>query len=203
MPNYNNSFIYKICCKDTSIEDIYIGSTINFRNRKWLHKSNCNSNNTNSHFKVYQFIRENGGWDNWDMILVENVNVNSKLELHKKEREYIDLLKPSLNCKRPIITEKERKELKKKYEVNTEKRKEYYIKNKKIIAQKFLNNKESILKQQKEYREKNKELIKQKASKKINCECGGIYRHADRSKHFKTKKHQTYLTNLQCFPINS
>ena len=107
MVNYNESHIYKICCRDTSIEDIYIGSTVNFRTRKYQHKSACNKLNN---IKIYQFIRDNGGWDNWDMVLIEEVKVNSKLELHKKEREFIELLKPSLNIAIPTRTVKEYKE---------------------------------------------------------------------------------------------
>ena len=134
MPNYNESKIYKICCRDTSIEEIYIGSTVNFKNRKCQHKISCNNTNSKIHnLKIYQFIRDNGGWDNWDMILLEEVKVNSKLELHKKEREYIDLLKPSLNIQVPNQTRKEyqednketlREKALKYYHTNKEKRKE-------------------------------------------------------------------------------
>ena len=34
---------------------------------------------------------------NWSMVLLENVNVNSKLELHQKEREYLEKLGATLN----------------------------------------------------------------------------------------------------------
>ena len=40
MPIYQNSIIYKLChCSDLENENIYIGSTTNFRNRKNGHKS--------------------------------------------------------------------------------------------------------------------------------------------------------------------
>ena len=86
MVNYNNSTIYKLCCKDISIKEIYIGSTTNFNRRKQQHKSNCN----NSDYNVYQFIRNNGNWQNWSMIEIENINVNNKRKLETKEREYIE-----------------------------------------------------------------------------------------------------------------
>jgi hypothetical protein len=41
MVQYENSLIYKICCKDPTITDNYIGSTCAFRKRKINHKSNC------------------------------------------------------------------------------------------------------------------------------------------------------------------
>jgi len=127
MPNYNESMIYKLCCKDTDIKEIYIGSTVNFRNRKWSHKSSCNNINHRSYnFKVYQFIREHGGWENWTMILIETVNCNTKLELHKIERKYIEELKPLLN---KDIPSRDTKESNKEYRENnkeklSEKRKE-------------------------------------------------------------------------------
>ena len=36
--NYNQSIIYKICCNDTDVEDIYVGSTTNYYRRKQEHK---------------------------------------------------------------------------------------------------------------------------------------------------------------------
>lgn len=89
--NYQNSLIYKICCKNPNIKDVYIGSTTNFKSRKNQHKSCCNNINNKSHNNYkYEFIRNNGGWNNWDMILIEKFPCNDSLELHKKEQEYID-----------------------------------------------------------------------------------------------------------------
>ena len=181
MVNYNESHIYKICCRDTSIEDIYIGSTANFRTRKYQHKISCNNTNSKEYNKkAYQFIRDNGGWENWDMILLEEVNVNSKLELHKKEREFIELLKPSLNIAIPTRTMKEYQEDNK--ETLKEKKGEYYEKNK-----------ETIDKKHKAYIENNKEFISEKRKEKITCECGSSFRKADKARHNKTKKHIEYI----------
>ena len=43
MVNYNNSTIYKLCCNDLSVTDIYVGSTTNFKMRKHDHKSRYNN----------------------------------------------------------------------------------------------------------------------------------------------------------------
>ena len=53
------------------IEDIYIGSTTNVVKRRQQHKQRC----TNPKCKDYnahtcQFIRDNGGWDNWSLIAI-------------------------------------------------------------------------------------------------------------------------------------
>ena len=34
---------------------------------------------------------------------------------------------------------------------------------------------------------------KDKYSKKFDCECGGCYKHINKSHHMKTKRHQRYL----------
>ena len=97
-PNYKNACVYKLCCKDLKIKDIYIGSTTNFRVRKFHHKYNCNSKNSQSyHMYKYKFIRENGGWNNWQMIEIEKVVCNNKRELEKVERHWFDNLNATLN----------------------------------------------------------------------------------------------------------
>ena len=185
MVNYNNSYIYKLCCKDTDITDIYIGSTTNFINRKCQHKCCCNSINRKGYnIKVYQFIREHGGWENWTMILIEKVNVNCKLELHKIERKYIEELQPSLNKALPLRTCKES-------------RKQYYENNKDFYKQYNKeyreNNKEKLNKDKKEYYQNNKEAIKECLKLKIICECGSVVRKDAISRHIKTKKHIKFL----------
>ena len=109
--DYSKSVIYKLCCKDPLIEDIYIGSTTNMKVRKGQHKTDCNNKNIKAYNQNnYQFIRENGGFDNWDMIMIEEYSCNSKTELQKKERYWFDELKPSLNSIRPYATKEELKE---------------------------------------------------------------------------------------------
>ena len=214
MVNYENSMIYKLCCKDTNIKEIYIGSTTNFKERKRKHRSSCNNeNNKMLNFKVYKFIRENGGWTNWDMILIEKVSCNCKLELHKIEREYIEKYNSSLNCHIPSRTTKEytvdnkdkiKLKDKKYYERNkdiiSEKNKNYYEKNKDIISERnknyYINNKEQFRKNNTEYREKNKDIIREKAKEKnkekINCDCGSVVRKSELARHNKTIKHKKY-----------
>lgn len=112
--DYSETIIYKLCCKNPSINKIYIGHTTNFTNRKNNHKSNCcNENLNNYNLYVYKFIRENGGWDNWSMVQVENYNCNNKREAETRERYWIELLNSELNCINPIssIEEKEKQKL--------------------------------------------------------------------------------------------
>ena len=129
--NYSNACIYKLCSKDINIKDIYIGSTTNFTKRKCQHKNNSlmKGDKEKHNLKVYQFIYNNGGWNNWEMILIDNnLNVNNKLELKQKERHYYELLKPTLNSQ---YVGRTYNEYQKEYN-KTEKQKKYkkeYMKN--------------------------------------------------------------------------
>jgi hypothetical protein len=190
MVNYENGMIYKLCCKDPTVKDIYIGSTTNFRLRKNCHKSRCNNEKNNKYYNlnVYKFIRDNGNWKNWNMVLVDEVKCKSKLELHKKEREWFDKLNATLNCDKPNRTKKEW----------TENNKEKIKKQKKEWREK---NNEKIKIKSKEWREKNNEKIKaynkewrKNNKEKIICECGTILLKNNLNRHKKiSEKHLQYV----------
>jgi len=137
MTKYENAIVYKICCKDTSIIDIYIGSTCGFDYRKRNHKYNCNNENAKDYkIYLYEFIRQNGGWDNWDMIQIKKVECSSKRELELLERNEIENLKPSLNKNIPHRTKEEYREIFKNN--NPTYYKDYYDKNKETRLEKKL-----------------------------------------------------------------
>ena len=48
----------------------------------------------------------------------------------------------------------------------------------------------------KQYYKDNKDQISIKKNQKLKCTCGGSYTKTNKSTHMKTKKHQTYLINL-------
>jgi len=156
--DYSKGLIYKLCCKDPNIKEIYIGSTTNFRCRKRDHKQSCcNPKDKEYNLKKYIFIREHGGWENWEMILVEYYNATDRLDLRKRERYWYDELSANLNSAKPYISAEELIEINKVYS------KENYKKNKekrRIYKKEYYeNNKEEINIQKKEYRKKNKEKI--------------------------------------------
>ena len=131
--NYDETHFYRIVCKDLNIKECYVGHTTDFHSRKCRHKCNCyNTNAEHYNLYVYEFIRENGGWENWDMILIKTNKCNNELEARSKERDYIEMFKASLNSiKRPYVSEEEKKELYKEYygehrEEILEQKKDYY-----------------------------------------------------------------------------
>ena len=180
--DYSRTIIYKLCCKDPSITDIYVGHTTDVIRRKRQHKYCCNTENKKYNFYVYQFIRDNGGWDNFDMIVIEELSCENKYQAEQRERYWLEELKATLNKQVPTRTIQEYRE---EYrEQKQEYNKEYYE-----------TNKEQILEQQKEYKEQNKETINEKAKEKIVCECGSNVRKSDLARHRKSQKHLDYLNN--------
>ena len=158
-------YIYKLCCNNPEITDCYVGSTKNEKVRKHGHKVRCNNpNHPNHNLNVYQFIRDNGGWDNWNMIRCEEFKFNERAELHTRERYWLETLGATLNKIIPTRTQKElyqdeREERLKKVKEYREANPEIIKQRKKIYAE---NNKEVIAQKSKIWREANKEIIADK-----------------------------------------
>ena len=169
---------------------VYVGHTTSFNKRKTQHKSSCcNDKDRNYNLKVYQMIRENGGWEMFKMLEVEKYPCNDKREAERREDEIMKELKANMNTKRSYRTEEENKLYmeeynKNYYEIHREKiqektkeyfktnkpkmqeqKKEYYIKNKPKLQEKEIEyrkaNKAKIQENKKEYRETNKESIQE------------------------------------------
>jgi hypothetical protein len=101
--DYSNTLFYKISCKDTSVSEVYIGHSTNFVQRKSSHKQSCNNpNNNNYSCKLYKFIRDNGGWDNWRMDIIAHHECNDHYDARKKEQELFLLYKATLNSIEPM-----------------------------------------------------------------------------------------------------
>ena len=129
---YLPAFVYKITCNDPEIRESYIGSTYNFRSRLNAHKTSCeNPKSSKYNYKLYKFIRNNGGWGNFTMKVLYGIEVFDKMELLELEKKTINIIKPSLNCQVPLRT-----------------RSEYYQ-----------DNKQKILDDVRSYREKNKDML--------------------------------------------
>jgi hypothetical protein len=101
--DYSNTLFYKISCKDTNITDLYIGHTTNFVQRKSAHKQSCvNPKYASYNCKVYNVIREHGGWDNWRMDIIAYHDCKDLYEARKKEQEYFILHNATLNSIEPM-----------------------------------------------------------------------------------------------------
>ena len=196
-PDYTNSVVCKIVCLDPNITDLYVGSTTNFTVRKYGHKNSClNVNNKHHNLYVYTFIRDNGGFENWQFVVVRRYNnIKTKEELLRKERKYIDKLKPTLNKHLPLQTPAEY--YVKNKEKIIEQVKEYRLENKEKVTEYqkeyFQKNKDGIRQKKKEYRETNEEQIKRYKNEKIECECGCLIGRSNLALHKQSKKHKQLM----------
>ena len=101
--DYSNTVFYKIYCKDTNVNELYIGHTTNFVQRKHAHKQSCsNLKSTNYKCKLYDVIRQHNGWDNWNMEMIAFHNCNDLYEAKKYEQQYFEDLKATLNSIEPL-----------------------------------------------------------------------------------------------------
>lgn len=112
MVNYSKTIMYKIVCKDLAVKQGYVGGTTDMVSRKSRHKCNCyNTNNMKIYGRlIYRTIRDNGGWDNWQMIKIEDFpQCKSGTESRMRERAlYEGLFEEKLNMVRPYSTNEER-----------------------------------------------------------------------------------------------
>ena len=90
-------YIYKIY-NNNNKDEFYIGSTKNFSSRMSHHKKNVRNKVGKLYWcKVYQYIRANGGWDNFTKDIIEAGTCSDCKFIKQKEQYYITLHKPSLN----------------------------------------------------------------------------------------------------------
>lgn len=197
--------VYRIY--DNTNGNVYYGSTIQtLSNRIAGHRTSYKKylNGTYHYVKSIDIIK-NG---DYSYNIVEEVEFETKYELHNRERYYIE----NNECVNKFIPNRTIKEYR---EDNKDKMKEYRENNKdkfkQYMKEYYEDNKNDILEKQKEYnednknkikeyREENKDKIKQyyednknkileRHKEKITCECGCIVSRNNLSQHKKTKKH--------------
>ena len=101
--DYSTTLFYKIFCKDTLVEELYIGHTTNFVQRKHAHKQSCSNTKTINHnCKLYRVIRDNGGWDNWKMQIIAFHECDDLMQAKKYEQKYFEEYKATLNSIEPL-----------------------------------------------------------------------------------------------------
>ena len=117
--DYSKAFIYKLCCLDVNIKEIYIGSSTNFKQRKRQHKTDCIREKGKSYNRyVYGFIRDNGGWSNWCMIELYKFPCNDRRELQCEENRMMNELQSQLNSRKSYQTKEDRDEYIKNHNKN-------------------------------------------------------------------------------------
>jgi hypothetical protein len=179
--------IYIIRHKES--DNCYIGSCEDMKNRRYGHTYNfTNENSGNYYNKLYCFMRENGGWDNFDMVEICKCDIDM---LREMEQYHKDFIKPSLNTYNAYVSEEDKRINK------SNNRRVYYKQNKERINKQnkedYYNNREKRLEQKQEYNKQNKDKIKEWGSCVVQCECGKTYTKNNKARHFKTNYHLKHL----------
>jgi hypothetical protein len=114
--DYSKTIMYKIVCNDLNIKDVYVGHTTDFIRRKQTHRKHCIQENSYKYnTKLYSFIRENGGFNNFQMLMIESFDCKDANEARTRERYWYETLNANLNSCLPIQTERERENRNEKY----------------------------------------------------------------------------------------
>jgi hypothetical protein len=190
MPDYKNSKIYTIRCRDDPTL-IYVGSTTQQLSQRWTdHKKNAQNPKIHDYtMKVYECMRNNN-FDSFYIELYEDYPCDNKEQLTKREGQIIREL-GTLNKQIAGRTLQEYKEdnkdnknkyMREYHYKHQEKRSEYH----KLY---YEINTDKIKEHGKQYREKNAEKIKEKKAQTFTCECGCSLTIVAKSRHIKTKKH--------------
>jgi len=159
MPDYSKAVIYRIINRETG-ENLYVGSTCYYKQRMIKHKSQCNNPNSTYHnFPIYKHIRELGGWSAVRHVMIEEfIECQNKLQLVKKEQEYIDQFSGTKNAIKSY-SELTGKEYQKQYQKQY--RNENADKIKEQMKQYYIENADKIKEQKKQYRNENAAAIKE------------------------------------------
>jgi hypothetical protein len=174
---YQNSAIYKIVSKDISDTSTYVGSSVRWRHRRNCHKSDCNNDKSkNYNYKVYQYIRQNGGWDNFEVVKIEGYPCKTREELALREGFWQRTLKATLIVAQAGRTNKACRQ--------DHKERLYELQKKYVAA-----HKDEVAEYSKLYRVQNKAILNAKQNVKHDCECGGRFTQANKALHLKTKVH--------------
>jgi len=196
----------------------YIGSTRDFKQRKIRHKHNffndtCKAYNR----KLYQSIRENGGWDVVEIKPIEEFECETSVQARIREQFWVREYNATLNMIRAHRTEEEHKQSQREHtakymaanpEYNAEYRAahpeyyreynaEYRAAHPEYYAEYYAANRDAIKQKAKERYAANCDAIKQHQREKIQCDCGATICRGSKSNHLRTKRHTDRLAEQQ------
>ena len=172
---YQSTVIYKIQHIEKD-ELIYVGHTTDFTKRKYQHKLHTNNESLKqSNYKLYQMIRENGGWESFKMLEVKKFPCNDKREALAEEDRVMKDLKANMNAIGAVYDLEKHRQTQKKCNIEYKK-----------------GHQEELLKYWKEYRVINIDKINERTKKLVQCECGHFICQKGKgsTRHQQSKKHK-------------
>jgi hypothetical protein len=189
---YKNGKIYRIVCNVTGLT--YIGSTYQTLSQRLIeHRGYYRELLKNPDKKNIQTSTRVIAGGDYDIVLLEKCPCESKEELNKRKRHYIE----SMECINKIIPGRSVKEYKKIYyeknkEAIAEKAKIYREKNKEKAKIHRDKNKEAIAEKGKIYYEKNREAIAEKNKVMVECSCGSTHLYVGKARHLRSQTHREW-----------
>ena len=175
--DFSKTVIYKIQHKE--LDDLlYVGSTTEYVKRKNRHKTTSYANDTNKNYnlKLYKTIRDNGGWDAFNMVIVKPFPCENRRQAEAEEDRVMRDFHSSLNMKRSYLTPENRREY----------FQEYYLKNQEKIKHYYMENQDKILERKHNYYMENQDKIKEKQK----------HYYIENIDKFKEKHHEYYIENI-------
>ena len=160
-PKYENTIVYKLKCKDPLVPDFYLGySTIALVRVSKMFEVRCKHDKT---WPVCEFVRQNGGFENWVFERLDIKPCSSSLEARTELRKHFNANPPSLNKHLPTRTNKEYA----RGDKNKEAQKAYRITHLEKIHQDqaahYQRNRDVLLKKRQEYLLVNRDIINKRA----------------------------------------
>ena len=141
---YERGQIYAII--DEEGMEVYIGSSCNELYKRWHKHKNDAKRNPNT--PIYKYIIENGGFEKFRIVLVEDYPCSCKKELVRREGELIKAINPVGNRRIAGRTKTE-----------------WYEDNKELILERQrewrIQNKDKMLESMRKYKEQNREKIRE------------------------------------------
>ena len=125
------------------------------------------------YFSCLSVYKRNGGWNNFDMILIDRCSCVDGLDAKKKERELIEALGANLNKSIPS-------------RARTEYWQEY-------------GSKQEYKEKRKLYMTDYRATHATELHEKVQCGCGGRYPSSYKAAHLKCAKHLTFLESLNAY----
>lgn len=166
--------MYEIRPLDQTKTFSYIGSTINFTRRKCEHKNVCYNNKKREYnTPLYQYIRDNGGWEEFEMVPIEEYSCDTTIQAKIREQHWIEERKQSKKLMNTVSAYVDTKEYN-RIRNATEERKQL----------------------KRDYLNQHRDEIYEHRKEKITCECGLEIARGNLWEHKKSIRHQTYLDNL-------
>ena len=168
--DYAKCKFYRIICRDPTVLESYVGHTCGEAQRRQQHKKNCNNERSKGYNRrVYRFIREHGGWDNWQLLVHEHLAVNGKIAATLRERFWFEHYQATLNKNVPGRTKVEWQ------------------------ATNYVEKREHFRQRNTEYYTANQAHLITKHA----CSCGGKYTTQKKAQHNRTKIHTAWLAQHQ------